>query len=235
MKQFEIKDTDKCLILAPHADDESLGCGGFLLKNSKNCFVVVLTDGSKCGYINKDEIIKIRLDELKSAMEFLKIKDYKNLLIEDKKLKSNLIKLNKIKFSDYDYVFVPNEYESHIDHSCIFNKVKSILRFSPRTKIVCYEVWTPIPKPNLFLDISDVMDKKIELVSLYKSQAKFKDYAKMTTALNNFRGIKHNKEYAEAYYLYKSFLQKFLSLFSLEFCENHFYIKIFGIKIKHNF
>ena len=125
MKQIEIKDTDKCLILAPHADDESLGCGGFLIKHHKNCSVIILTDGSKCRYKNKKEIIDIRLAELKSAMEFLQVNSYKNLLIEDKKLKSNLEKLNTLNLCDYDYVFVPNRLEDHIDHSCIFDKVKS--------------------------------------------------------------------------------------------------------------
>lgn len=235
MKQFKIKDTDKCLILAPHADDESIGCGGFLLKYSRNCSVIVLTDGSKCGYKNKDEIIKIRQYEFKSAMEFIGVKNYMNLLIEDKKLKFNLKQLNRIKFSDYDYIFVPNKYENHIDHCCIFNKVKNLLKFSPKTKIVCYEVWTPISKPNLFLDITDIADKKIELISLYKSQTKNRNYAKRIISLNYYRGMKDYVEYVEGYYLYKSPLQRFLSLFAFKLSKKRFYIKFFGIKIKHKF
>ena len=49
MEFLEIKPNDKCLIIAPHADDESIGCGGILLKYLQNCEVVVLTDGGKGG------------------------------------------------------------------------------------------------------------------------------------------------------------------------------------------
>ena len=35
----------RILVLAPHADDETIGCGGFLLKYGKQCDVVLLTDG----------------------------------------------------------------------------------------------------------------------------------------------------------------------------------------------
>ena len=49
MDFITIKPNDKCLVLAPHADDESIGCGGLLLKYPNNFEVVVLTDGRKGG------------------------------------------------------------------------------------------------------------------------------------------------------------------------------------------
>lgn len=49
MNFLEIEPNDKCLIIAPHADDESIGCGGILLKYPQNFEVVVLTDGGKGG------------------------------------------------------------------------------------------------------------------------------------------------------------------------------------------
>lgn len=36
MEFLEIEPNDKCLIIAPHADDESIGCGGILLKYPQN-------------------------------------------------------------------------------------------------------------------------------------------------------------------------------------------------------
>ena len=46
IKKLEIRPTDKICILAPHADDESIGCGGLLALYGKQCDVVLLTDGA---------------------------------------------------------------------------------------------------------------------------------------------------------------------------------------------
>jgi len=212
-KPLIINPDDKCLIIAPHPDDETLGCGGLLIKHSNNCTVVVLTDGSKFQKGNSEQIKKMRWEELKSAMEFAKIKDYKNLMIRDKTLAKNLRKLKSLHLKKYDYVFVPNEYENHIDHKCILAKVKALLRFHPKTKIICYEVWSPISNPDLYFDISDVINQKTEMIMLYKSQQEKNNYAEKITALNNYRGLAKRKDYMEAYVSVESFLQKVLSLF----------------------
>lgn len=49
MNFIKIKPDDKCLVIAPHADDESIGCGGLLLTYPQNFEVVVLTDGRRGG------------------------------------------------------------------------------------------------------------------------------------------------------------------------------------------
>lgn len=233
MKPAEFKHTDKILIIAPHADDESLGCGGLLLKYGKQCTVVVLTDGSNCGYPDKKEIIKIRLQELENAMNFAQVEKYDNLMIEDQSVSKNLGKLSALSLSKYDYVFVPNENENHIDHSCVLNAVKKILRFSFKTKIVCYEVWTPLVNPDMYLDISDIVGKKSKLISFYESQIKNRDYVNKMLALNSYRGLVLNKDYAEVYTTVKTFIQQFCGLFGVERNDKFILIKVFGLKFKH--
>lgn len=232
-KQLIIKPNDKCLILAPHPDDETLGCGGLLLKYSDNCKVVVLTDGSKFKKGNREEIKKLRLGEFKSAMKFAQIKDYENLMIEDKMLAKNMGRFKELNLKNYDYVFVPSKYENHIDHKCILKEVKTLLQLHPKTKIICYEVWSPISNPDLYLDISDLGEKKQEMILLYKSQQAKNDYADKIIALNKYRGLVNKKEYVEAYLAVKTPLQKFLSLFDYQKNKNNIYIKVFGVKIKH--
>ena len=43
--ELKLRRRDKVLVLAPHPDDEVMGCGGLLSKYSTNCDVVFLTDG----------------------------------------------------------------------------------------------------------------------------------------------------------------------------------------------
>jgi LmbE family N-acetylglucosaminyl deacetylase len=72
MEQLQISPSNTILVIAPHSDDESLGCGGLLLKYPKQCDVVVVTDGRYGGLPNQthDEIIKIRQEELIQAMNY---------------------------------------------------------------------------------------------------------------------------------------------------------------------
>ena len=62
-----------------------------------------------------------------------------------------------------------------------------------------YEVWTPMMNPNYMLDISDYMDKKLEAVSLFKSQIECYDYVNISKGLNQFRGCTRFVKYAEMY------------------------------------
>ena len=48
MRPFQIEENTKILLLAPHPDDESIGCGGILIKHPNNFKVICLTDG-RCG------------------------------------------------------------------------------------------------------------------------------------------------------------------------------------------
>jgi len=45
MKHLDFTSSDRLLVVAPHPDDESIGCGGLLLKHADKCDVAVLTDG----------------------------------------------------------------------------------------------------------------------------------------------------------------------------------------------
>ena len=46
-KRFEIPENVKCLCLAPHQDDETIGMGGTLARYNKNFKVLCLTNGAK--------------------------------------------------------------------------------------------------------------------------------------------------------------------------------------------
>ena len=63
----------KILILSPHADDEILGCGGFISKYSKQNYhinVLVLTNANKGApeIYSSEEIKQIRKDLLAKAV-----------------------------------------------------------------------------------------------------------------------------------------------------------------------
>jgi LmbE family N-acetylglucosaminyl deacetylase len=62
-----------------------------------------------------------------------------------------------------------------------------------------YEVWSALAVPNVFIDIEDVIDKKIELIEMYKSQIQTRDYVNKIRSLNSYRALSVQKEYVETY------------------------------------
>jgi len=200
-KPLQIQSTDKILVLAPHADDESIGCGGILLKYSEQCKVVCLTDG-RLGdpSVPMNELMRIRKEEFIGAMNFAKVEDYQFLNTYDGNLLNEFYRFNEIEFENFEFIFIPNILDQHPDHKAVgIHLVKLLKSKKLKVKVCMYEVWNALALPNNYIDISDISDKKKELVSLYQSQTKHIDYQNRILSLNNYRGMSVGVEYAEVY------------------------------------
>lgn len=201
-KPLQIQLTDKILILAPHADDESIGCGGLLLKYPEQCKVVCLTDGRLSDpNVPMNELMRIRKEEFISAMNFTLIEDYQFLNIQDGNLLNEFDRFKEIDFESYDYIFIPNILDQHPDHKAVGIHLAKLLKSKnlKKMKICIYEVWNALALPNSFIDISDISEKKKDMVSLYQSQTKHIDYQNRILSLNNYRGMSVGVDYAEVY------------------------------------
>jgi LmbE family N-acetylglucosaminyl deacetylase len=212
------------LILSPHADDEILGCGGFISKYSKLNYhinVLILTNANKgAPEIYPPELIKKVRNEAKSA----------NNLIGTKKLFfENLPAINLNNYPFYkitdiidkyiadlnpEVVLIPSANDIHDDHKIIFKAAKVSLRPNKKKnlkKILSYEVlseteWNEDGKsfnPNYFvcLEKSDI-NKKVKAFLKYKSQVKKFPHPRSKEGIINLsrvRGSQAFTEYAEAF------------------------------------
>lgn len=198
---IDIKSSDKILVVAPHPDDESIGMGGFLSIYGSQCDVLLVTDGSK-GH-TKDvpcisDFISMRKEELKSALEISGINNIFFLNIEDRMVLQHKQTIRSFNTDAYSYIFIPNRNETHIDHCVLYSIFKSKCK---KNQTLCeYEVWTPMSKTNLYLDISSVIEKKKQMISQYKSQLADCDYVNKAIALNCYRGMYYHADFVEAYY-----------------------------------
>ena len=200
-----IKPTDRFLIISPHADDESIGCGGLMLRYGSQGDILLLTDGRK-GYdsridsVDEDALTRIREEELRHAAALCGIRGITALGIPDGTVAAHAQLVLQTDITGYDYIFVPNQYERHKDHRAAAQLALAMKRQQhARAQIYQYEVWSPIPEPTIVLDLTDVMPRKEELVSIYRSQTKYKDYVRMTRGLNQYRGVGFGFDYAEVY------------------------------------
>jgi len=194
----------KALIISPHADDEVLGCGGFLAKNGKDCFVY---------YVGVDEFHIIsreeRLEEIRKVAALLgfkweynatnKVNNYKE--VELIGVLEELV--NRLK---PEMVFIPHPSYNQ-DHRAVFNAVMIALRPHDKNflvkKVLVYEephsiTWDVAPmNPNYFLEID--IEKKIAAYKLEKSQVRGMRSPAMLRAIAELRGAHINVPYAEAF------------------------------------
>lgn len=200
---FLINVKDKILIVAPHQDDETFGCGGLMAKYGRQCDILLLTDGCLGGidnYNSESELANIRNIELDEVCKLVGINNIYRLPIRNEELSKNKKIVYDFNIKPYKYIFLPNREEDHPDHKIcykIFSTMKRRQRAS--AQIYEYEVWTPITMPTVFFDISDVIEIKKEMIKIYVSQLADKDYYNGIIGLNKYRGIYKNNEYCEAY------------------------------------
>lgn len=212
---------EKVLVLAPHMDDEVIGCGGALHRHvlrGADVSVVFMTDGragsgslvdlsGKERKLEEIELIKAREEESAMALKTLGIKEGVFLKGEDSNLQSNKDIRRELKQILYEFqpdlVYLPFFLEEHPDHravSWILSDVTEGTNFN--FDCVGYEVWTPL-FPNCYVNISNSIEVKKKALQEYKSQLADKDYVHIHLGLNAYRSsalLNDNSGYVEAFF-----------------------------------
>ncbi len=201
------------LAIGAHPDDVELGCGGTLIKavrEGHQVFMYTLTRGGASGEPNQ------RTEELKRSAKFIGAKDLKIDDFEDTKLTPGPDLINHIEsyinFADPDVIFTHSKRDIHHDHRAIANATVEAARFS--SNILSYEI--PLTKefePEIYYDITDVIDEKVELIEIFWSQnAKLYLKAKAIKGLAEYRALQSRMgttvNYVETFEVVKLCLDK---------------------------
>ena len=212
----------KILVIAPHPDDEILGCGGVLslLKKKSKYWLIITKMHEKDGYLNSQ--IKKREKEIKKISSILNFKKVFNLGFRSANLNKDQLNflINKIsyiiKLIKPDTIFAPYLHDSHSDHfytTYALNHILKSFRYSFIKQCYQYETLSEtnlnfIKKnkfsPNTYFDISSVLKKKINLMKIYKSEIKKHPFPRSVEAIKSLaiiRGSESYYKYAEAYRL----------------------------------
>lgn len=199
----------RLLAIMSHPDDAELGCAGLIIKtvmDGGSVFVLYLTSGEH-GIPGKsiEEAREIREEEARQAARILSydIVGFWRLpdgqLTYSKKLRDSIAK--EIEIWSPDLIVTLHEGESHSDHRVTGQLVREALKtleYPPSA--ITAEIWTPQLRAQRVLNISDVIDKKMEAIRVHKSQVGRIAFDEAALSLAHYQGILHGKcQYAEVY------------------------------------
>lgn len=178
------------LVIAPHPDDEVLGCGGTIAKhfsNGDDVYTAIVTKG--CEPLFFEESVKKVREECRKADAFLGVKetvfmDFPAAMLEDVpryQLNDAFVKLvQRIK---PEVVYLPHRGDMQIDHKMTVDAAMVALRPKYKhvvKKILAYETLSEtgwdIPNttnefvPVYYNDISYYLEKKIEAMKMFTTQ-----------------------------------------------------------------
>lgn len=218
---------DKVLIIAVHPDDETLGCGGAILKHKANgdeIHWVIATDVKESdGFDNA--LIARRENEISKVANLYNFNSTHRLGLStmriDEYSMSELIgSISKVVSTvKPSIIYLPFKGDVHSDHRKIFEAAYACtksFRYPFVKKIYMIETlseteFAPSTKedsfiPNVFVDISEFMDKKLEIMKVFKSEIAehpFPRSIRNLKSLATLRGATAGCEYAESFILLK--------------------------------
>ncbi len=214
------------LAIAPHPDDETLGCGGSLLKHIQQgdqLHWLIMTRVWSPKF--KDSLIrqqKKQINAVKEAYPFFHLEwlNFKTTTLETIPL-NNIIDairttIEKIK---PETIYIPSPMDIHSDHQIVFQAVMAVLkpfymRFYGVQRILACEIPSEtdsgvqgvhgVFSANIYQDISDTHEEKMKIMNLYKSEIQTRWLPRNSSslqALARTRGSSIGVQYAEAFML----------------------------------
>lgn len=187
------------LIVAAHADDEALGCGGTIARHVAEgdaVHAVFMADGVNSRTNTAIGDLERRMAAARQAHEILGLQHVEYLGLPDNCMDSlpllNIVKAleSVIQSIAPQVIYTHHDGDLNIDHRITHNAVMTACRPLPGStvqEIFSFEVlssteWsTPYQEPflpNMFVDISDYLDKKLRALQAYQLEMRTRPHSR---------------------------------------------------------
>ena len=222
----------KVLVIAPHADDETIGVGGTIARHAADdddvTVAVITGHGPQPHPLWKHEVWEVVRAEARRACDVLGVRELifeevpAALVAEQPTYQLNRITDTIVRRVESDMLYVPFPFDLHKDHREVFHSLSVAWRPSSEVgrriaQVYAYETqsethWNapyiePGFLPNTWVDISDQLECKLEAVSCYRSQlrpAPDSRSVQAVRALALWRGSQMNMAAAEGFVLVRA-------------------------------
>ena len=219
------------LVISVHPDDETLGCGGTILKHravGDHVFWLIVTQPNEPQY--PASLIERSVVEVERVAEAYGVEKYVQLGFPPAQLDivphSELIERVRDVMSSIqpELVYLVHGGDVHTDHRSVFNATLSVLKpfymagLGVR-RVLSYETLSSTEAappgntqpflPNVFGDITPYVDRKVEIMNLYESEVHADPLPRGPSAIRGlarYRGATIGVEYAEAFMLIRELI-----------------------------
>jgi LmbE family N-acetylglucosaminyl deacetylase len=222
--------SERVLMFSTHPDDETLGCGGTILRHAaegRDLYWLIVTVPHEPQW--SAEIRERKAKEIERVAEAYGIKKTYKLGLPAAKLETipqgELIDAIREVISEVkpDTVYMIHAGDVHTDHQVAFRATMSVIKpfymrkFGIR-RVLSYETLSSTdaaPPQNLafvahsFVDITPYLEKKIEIMNLFETETHPDPMPRGPSsirALARFRGATVNVQYAEAFMMIREVL-----------------------------
>ncbi|HAB16192.1 MAG TPA: PIG-L family deacetylase [Verrucomicrobiota bacterium] len=187
----------RVVVLAPHIDDETIGCGGVIVKH--------VAAGDRVAILTFADCTPDRIEEGRAAGKILGVQRQDFLPFASKTLSSLAEPEQRLReflrAENPELVYVPSLLDRHSDHVAL-NQLLVTATISERADFMIYgyEVWSTLT-PNVAVDITAQQPKKAAALACFVSQNRANNWADAALALNRYRGVTTGAgNYAEAFH-----------------------------------
>jgi len=212
------------LVVAPHPDDETLGCGGTLLRHKnigdKLHWLIVTSMYENHGF--SSELIRLReneIDQVNDAFGFeTKTRlDFASTQLDTYPMAEIIDKIGGV-ISELSpgIIYLPFRGDAHSDHAATFDAVTACCKpFRNRQirKLRIYETLSETEfatspdtrsfEPNMWVNITDYLEEKIAIMKIYNSEMEASPFPRSEEnirALARFRGSRSSFLFAESFF-----------------------------------
>ena len=213
------------LFISVHPDDETLGCGGTILKHKANgdtinwLNITDMDNNHPFGF--SPEIVKKVQKNIGKVVNSYEFNNFINLkfyerIIDTISLSELISKISEVIYNiKPDILYIPNRSDVQSDHRISFQAIYPCTknyRYPFIKSILMYETlseteFSPALAentfiPNTFVDITDYIDKKVEIMKLYETEIMLDPLPRSAHAIKGlaaFRGSRIGVRYAEAF------------------------------------
>jgi len=222
---------NKILVIAPHPDDETLGCGGTLLKHKSKgdqIFWLIVTAATEDIGYNAEKIMQIsqEITRVSEAYKFSLVYEcgFTTTRLDTVPLTDIIEKFSGIfQQIEPDIVYLPYRGDVHTDHRIVFDAASSFLkwfRYPSVIRALVYETLSETDfalnpeynafRPNVFIDISSFLDKKTKIMKMYSGESGYFPFPRSEEAIRAqaaLRGVASGFKAAEAFMLLKEIIK----------------------------